>query len=73
MFDDTAEMSEEDQTEAVIDHLDVIGAVPPFLPRRLVYENKRPQCRSTGGNCVELDECRKLYRYVCHNAHTVGA
>jgi len=38
-FDDNAGMWDEDQTEAVIDHLDVIGAQFPFLLRRMPRVN----------------------------------
>jgi hypothetical protein len=57
---------DEDQSEAVIDHLDVIGAESRFVFRRF-GESELPFNRPTSGNCIEPHECCKLYPYVCRD------
>ena len=63
---------DEDQTEAVIDHLDVIGAETLHLLRRLAESLNHPPPRPPGCHCIEPYKCCKLYRYVCRDTRVWG-
>ena len=63
---DNSGIWDEDQNEAVIDHLDVIGAESQFVFRRL-WKSELPFHRPTSGNRIKPHKCCELNPHVCCN------